>query len=116
MIFWHIPMFFMYAIDQLGAKLYEPHETNEDWIEAHRYFQVTNALLMRMSNTTSNAVTTLFISAFTLVCIMTINIGSMLEEGSYQYVSESRQLLIRASAVLVMSWIVTIAPAVLLCR
>ena len=49
MIFWHIPMFFMYAIDQLGAKLYEPHETNEDWIEAHRYVR-TNVLEIAQSD------------------------------------------------------------------
>ena len=71
---------------------------------------------MRMSNTTSNAVTTLFISSSTMVCIMTINISSMLLEDSYQYDAELRQVLIRASVFLVLSWIITIAPAVLLCR
>ena len=37
LITWHCPKFFMRAIDNLGAKLYKPRETEADWVEAHRY-------------------------------------------------------------------------------
>ena len=37
LITWHCPKFFMHAIDNLGAKLYKPRETEADWVEAHRY-------------------------------------------------------------------------------
>ena len=70
---------------------------------------------MRMSNTTSNAVATMFIFAFVLVCITMLEIERLLQNGVYQYDTEVRQLLIRASLVFILSWTVVVASAVILC-
>ena len=41
----------MHAIDNLGAKLYKPRETEADWVEAHRYELYVSIFLNFSHNT-----------------------------------------------------------------
>ena len=51
LIGWHLPMFFIYAIDILGAQMYAPQKTNADWADAHRY---ERTLSCRCAEATAN--------------------------------------------------------------
>jgi len=113
LITWHCPKFFMHAIDNLGTKLYKPRETEADWVEAHRHFQITNALLMRVSNTTSTAVTALFVGAFIFNSVLTLELRAVAQQNAFDEIGTD--FLIRMFLFYFVAWFVTISPAMLLC-
>ena len=140
-------MFFIYAIDTLGAQLYAPHQTNAEWVDAHRYertlscscaeatsyrsrstgsprnivhtnprhFQVTNALLMRMSNTTSYMVTWTFLGGIVMIASTTWTLHVAIETGAYLHDRSARLVLIRLIAAFFIAWSAIITPIALQC-
>jgi len=78
--------------------------------QQNSHFQITNALLMRVSNTTSTAVTALFVCAFVMISVFTVQLQAMAQQNALD-----EEELISTFLLWVVAWFVTILPAVLLC-
>jgi len=76
LVIWVAPTFMIISTDNLATKLYAPLTTSTDWAIAHRNLQVFNAVLMRISNASSKAVTILMCGLAWLICVLMYTIAT----------------------------------------